>query len=166
MNCSCNQKIELRDRLNLQADVENVINNYIQEHSQFNTFILQPTQGLEQNETFAMKQGFLLGPGYETVIEKCQPTFYFDISDKRIFYISEIDKLTQGYRNTWIVKNEPDSMIIVDDWIIKNSPELFIHRAIYFYYNKLKKIEVNLRPDTIFAPRLLESSIHFENIKE
>jgi hypothetical protein len=166
INFSCNRKKILHDRLNLQTDVENVIKTYIQEHPQFNTFILQSTQELEQNETLAMNQRFLLGPGYETIIEKCQPTVYFDISDKHIFYISAIDDIVQRDKNTWIVKNEPDSMIVFDDWIIKNSSELFIHRAIYFYHDGSRNLQINFRPDTIFAPRLIESSIQFENILE
>ena len=163
---SCNQKRKFHEELQLQADVENIIKKYIQEHSQFNTFVLQSTQGLEQNEGYSFKQGFLLGPGYETIIEKYQPIFYFDFSDKRVFYVSTIDEIVQRDKNTWLVKNESDSIIVFDDWIIRNSPELFIYRAIYFYYDDSRNLQVNLRPDTIFAPQLIESSIQFENIWE
>ncbi|GHT60537.1 hypothetical protein AGMMS50239_09680 [Bacteroidia bacterium] len=165
-NFSCNQKSKICNELKLNANVENIINSYIEKHSQFNSFILQSTQELDQNEnSLSIKQGFLLGPGYESILMEQQPKLYISLSGKRIFYLSDINTLVKEDNNTWIIENKPDSMIF-GGWIIKNSSELFIHRAIYLYYNKLGRLEVNLRPDTIFAPRLLESSIQFENIKE
>jgi RHS repeat-associated protein len=147
-------------------DVENVISNYIKEHPQFNSFILQPTQEREQNENpLFIKHGFLLGPGYESILMEQQLKLYFNLSGKRIFYLSDINTLLKEDNNPWTIEDKPDS-IILGDWIIKNSSALFIHRAIYLYYNESGTLEVNLRPDTIFAPRLLKNSIRFKNIKE
>lgn len=166
MTVSCKQERKFCKELNLHADVKNVIGTYIEEHPQFNTFFIKSTQGLEQNEKVPTRQGFLLGPGYKSLIEESNPTFYFDILDKRVFYVSSIDELIVSEKSQWIIKNEPDSIKLTNGWIIKNSSELFIFRSIYFYYNELGNLEVNLRPDTVFAPRYLGSSVQFENIIE
>jgi hypothetical protein len=163
---SCKQEKMSCQRINLHADVKNIINTYIKEHPQFNTFILMSTQGFEQNENIPIKQGFLLGPGYEFLVKECHSSLYFDITNKRVFFISPYNKLIEEKENKWIIKNEPDSMIICNDWTIKNSWELFMHRSIYFYYNELENLEINSRPDVIFLPLILKETIVFENIKE
>jgi hypothetical protein len=164
VSCSCKQEKESCQRINLHADVKNIINTYIKEHPQFNTFILKSVQGLEQNESIAIKRGFLFGPGYELLVKECHSSSYFDIS-KRIFYISPSDELREQEENKWVINNGADSMIISNDWTIKNSWELFIYRSIYFYHNKSGYLEVNLRPDTIFSPPILKETIKFENLK-
>ena len=161
--CSCKQERTFCEEFNLRSEVKNVITAYIEEHPQFNTFFLKSTQGLERNEGTATQQGFLLGPIYESLIKKRNPIFYFDVLNKRVFYASPLDELVQKEKSKWIIQNEPDSIELSNGWIIKNSLELFIYRSIYFYYNELGSLEVNLRPDTIFAPRDLGSSIQFEN---
>ncbi len=166
MFSSCKQDKRLCNELSLHVDVRSLISTYVKEHPQFNTFLIQPIQGLEQIGKVATKQAFLLGPGYKSLIEESNPISYFDILDKRVFCISSIDDLIQSEKREWIIDNEPDSVILSNGWVIRNSSELFILRSICFYSNELGHLEVNLRPDTIFAPRYLEGSIKFENILE
>jgi hypothetical protein len=157
-NFSCKQKSKFCEELKLNTDVENVITNYVNKHPQFNTLILQSTKEIEKNEHIMTIQGFLLGPGYESILKKEHPILHFDISGKRIFYLSDINTILKENKNSWIVKNEPDSIVIFNDWIIKDTWELFIHRAIYFYYDDSGILEINYRPDTIFAPKLIEDT--------
>jgi hypothetical protein len=163
---SCSQEKKTYKEFELNVDVERIINNYINEHPLFNTFILESTTGIKRDNYEIAKDGFLLGPGYESILKKKHLSLHFTVSDKRIFYLSEIDKLIKTDENSWVIKNETDSIIFFNDWIIKDSWSLFIHRAIYFYYNESNVLEVNFRPDTIFAPKLLDSSVKFENIEK
>jgi len=149
---SCKQEKKSNNEFRLNDDVKNIISVYIEEHPQFNTFFLQSTQGREQVNIVTTQSGFLLGPGYERIIEECKPVFYFDVSDKRVFYLSPVDELMQRGKNEWIIRNEPDSIVIDDYWVIrKNHWDKFIRRSIFLYYNELGTLEVNFEPDTVFV---------------
>ena len=167
---SCNKKdeTEINTQLKMHKDVEKIIIDYMKEHPQYNTLLLKSTDKLEKREESPSIQGFLLGPGYKSLIEeKNGPAIHFDISGKRIFYICSIDELVQNNKTDWIIENISDSIFLDNGWIIKNPTELFLYKSIYFYYDKdeMDSLVINTRPDTIFAPRLLSSSIEFQNIK-
>ena len=161
---SCKQEMKSCEKLKLHVDAMNIISTYVKEHPQYNTFLLESTQDFEQNENLTIPQGFLLGPGYRFLIEERNLIHYFDVLDRRIFYNSPVDKLMQTNENKWIIKIEPNSIKLNNGWVIKDFLELFIFRSIYFYYNEVEILEVNLRPDTIFAPQCLESTIQFVSV--
>ena len=151
---SCKHEKKCHEELNLNVDVMNVISAYIEEHPQYNTFYLESTKRFAPTPR-VFTQGFLLGPDYKPLIEKYNPKFYFDVSGKRVFYMSYIDELIQNEKSDWIIENQSDS-ISRHGWIYKDSPEVFLYRSIYFYYNRFGSLEVNFRPDTVFLGTPIE----------
>jgi hypothetical protein len=163
VGCSSNRTSDRTIELN--DSTKNIINNYIIEHKKFDAFILKPTNGIENNENIRNPNGLLLGPAYPEILNAFPSSLYFDVSGKRIFYLTEInDFLVESSNWNSAIKNEPDS-IVFNNEIIKEPWLLFIYKAIYIYNNG-GSIEVNFRPDTIFVPKLLETTVQFENIAD
>ena len=161
---SCSSNRDSDKMIELNDDTKKVISDYIIKNQKFDAFILMSTDGLERHYHIDVR-GLLLGPAYSKIIEKYPSSLYFDISGKRVFYLTEINNFLEKNSDLMDVKHTPDSIMLYNE--IKKDPYLvFIHRAIYIYNDKyLDLVGVNFRPDTIFLPRrLIESTIHFENI--
>ena len=152
----------------LDNRVYNLISNYINKYPQFNTFILKYSPA-QQREGQTIKEGYLLAPGYEDLLVKFGASFFFNIDDKKVYYISDINNLLKKDKNKWTNFKSNDSIILPfgekDSIIIKNSSSLFILRAIYFTIEKNGILKVNNRPDTIFSPKYIGTqSVKFENL--
>lgn len=150
--------------VNLEDEVLKVIVEYVNNHPQLNTFILQYSPSI--NTTV---KGYLLGPGYENILRQRKCSIYFEIQSKRIYCISEMDalfRINEEYLNAWVNLNVEDSLNLREidesfpDWTIKDEQTLFIYRSIFFRYNEYNKIEVSNRPDTLFLPKY-KGSIDF-----
>ena len=147
---SCRHERKANEEFILRTEVKDAISAYIEKHPQFNTFFMQSTKEF-RFEMLTFQSGFLLGPGYERIIEECKPIFYFDILDKRVFYMSNIDDFMERRKNEWVIENERDTVMAPDGRIfIKNHWDKFILRCIFFYYNEWGILKVNFEPDTLF----------------
>ena len=151
--------------IEMQDSIYSIIKNYLDQYPQINTFLL--TRSPIGNQLYS--DGYLLGPAYEGINKDIVPLFYFQINDKQVFIQLGIESLMKKSKDTeslFFEKKIPkgiDSLVILPDWIIRGGDELYISRAIYFSQNSRGEIIVDYCPDTIFAPKLLESTIEFKN---
>lgn len=159
----CSSRYVSNETIKLNEDIKNIIDDYIIKNPQFDEFILKSTNGMENNSNFLNVNGLLLGPAYEEILDEYPSTLYFDVSGKKVFYLSEINNFLRRERKNWNIKNELDS-IVLDYGVIKDPWVCFIYKATYIYKQK-SVIEVNHQPDTIFIPKLLDSTIKFENLQ-
>ncbi|MBM3404501.1 MAG: hypothetical protein FJY10_06390 [Bacteroidetes bacterium] len=164
---SCKQNKPCKELI-LDSRVYQILNEYVQKHPQYNTFILM-AYPLQMIDDSVNESGFLLGPGYNELIRDYSQ-IYFDFEDNRVYYVSEISSILKINSNDWNNINVSDSIVISEKdstlSIIKDAWPLFITHAIFFNFNQANSISINYRPDTIFAPKRCKTSIKFENIEQ
>ena len=147
------------------------IESYIYENPNYNTFLIKESD----QETFSIikyPRGILIGPGYRNLVEGKGFSF-FDIGESRVYIYSDttIDNKKQLHsssteKNHWDNNNPKDSIKFVGNkntWLY-NPWENYIHRAAFVYKDN-NGIHVNRKPDTIFVPKYVESSIKFEKVE-
>ena len=62
-----------------------------------------------------------------------------------------------------LIKRGIDSIINDANEIEKDGAVLYVYRSIYFKINKDGSLSKNYRPDTLFLPKLLPSTVKFDS---
>ena len=168
---SCDRKEN--SQISLNKEVLTIVGNYIHEHPQWNTFILQPTsKTLEERPD--LKNGFIIGPGYPSMFKGLNSrnlSFHIDIDDKRVYYIGKINSIVKvDSLDNWTNQNQEDSVELVFPNIhltkdkesayatiekrwIKDPIVRFYYYGCYFYLDKNSWHIHKERADTLFLPQ-------------
>jgi hypothetical protein len=162
------------DTTSMRTDVINIIENYMNKFPKFNNFILTcfPDNQVAGKKNQHNRKGFLIGPAYEMAFYDKSPLLFYKIENKKIFVKCGIEELYNNlsfqdsiYYSSQI-KRGVDSIRSSDGWVSKNGEILYIHRALYFFMDQNGIIHTNNRPDTLFLPKILESTISFDRNKQ
>ena len=167
--------LHIIDSLQIKSDIIEIIEGYIRKYPQYDSFVLTccpSISSLNESENMTNKK-FLIGPAYELTFHDYEPLLFMDIKGKRIFIMCGLESLFYNSHHSQKsayylrkIRRGMDSMIINPDWVIKNGEELYIRRALYFVINEQGIIFTSDRPDTIFLPKQLESSVSFDPNKK
>lgn len=166
---SCKQNKSCDEVVLADERITTLVKDYVNKNPRFNTFIikLSPKQTVGD---IVIESGFLVGPGYESILMDHNHSLYCNIQGKRIYFISEINRLLKAnLKDTWKNSNAADSIVKISDYenrIIKDAFTLFMHRAIFFRFDESNNLIINFQPDTVFLPKCLKSSVRFENITD
>ncbi|MBP3776309.1 MAG: hypothetical protein J6I37_04910 [Prevotella sp.] len=133
------------------------IKEYVKDHPDYDQFLLIDSW----KERFSIEKypsGYILGPYYQGMLKKIDKYQCIDIKKSRIYINSSTLKLNN---EICILYQSGAETFDEDYYIINDSWSDYIYKAV-FLYNKDGNWCVNHRPDTIFAPKRVESNIHFQ----
>lgn len=165
-----NSSLHIVSSIEMKPEAMKIIEEYLEEHPQFESFLLMLSpkkcdDSYIERETF----DFLLGPTYEMAFHDKGPILFIEFKNKKVFikcdleelYNSTIDSSNSPYYTSQIKrKNLP-----LLNKEVKNGEVLYIQDAIYFSIDKRGSFFINKRPDTLFLPKELESTISFDQSK-
>ena len=164
MIIGCHYNKDTHNNIVDDNNIMSIFESYIENHSNYNTFLIQDSwdESFSEIET---PSGFFLGPCYQELLKSNVGFPSFDIKNSRVYVDSKkFDFITiQRMNDEWVNNNPRDSFInrtITDKTYIKDKWANYIHRAIYVY-EKNGSIYVNHRPDTIFVPICVKSDVMF-----
>ena len=164
---SCTQnKGELSICLN--AEITPIVKEYINKHPQWNTFMIQNAT-LCISDEYRQESGFVLGPGYPSLLKRFSNlSLFFDIDGKRLYYVGDFSTIAIRMESSaWVNNNREDSIVKVDTLldldgrIIKSNHETYETDPLFrFYYNGIylynegREWVISERPDTLFFFKL------------
>ena len=153
----------------LNDDIMPIVKDYISKNPQWNTFVLQNTV-LHIEEEYRYERGFILGPGYPSLLSYLNDSsLYFNIDGNRLYYVGDFSQIIKKNDESdhWINKNEEDSIVKIDTLVDLRGRVIDANHHIYFtdpviryytngiyLYNIGGKWLINNKPDTLFIPQL------------
>lgn len=178
MSCSESQKeqkqenfstLHITNSIQMKSNITEIIENYLEKYPQYDSFVLTccpAVSFLNEGENTTSKK-FLIGPAYELTFHDYEPLLFMNVKGKWIFINCGLELLfynSQNQESAYYlqkIKRGVDSIIIAPDRIVKNGEELYMRKARYFVINEHDSVFISDRPDTIFLPKRLDSSISF-----
>lgn len=154
---SCSTRKSSACEFIVNDSIRAVIQQYADEHPQYNTFLLRQSDSEIFRNTY-FPRGIIVGPGYPDIVEKSR--LYFQIGKVRVYIESYINNILDTKNNEIWENTNPEDTVVINNKPTVYSWHKYIYKAIFIYY-EMDKIKVNTRPDTIFLPEQIESTIKF-----
>jgi len=171
-NCQNNDLIvKLNASIKIRDDVRLIIEECLNKYPQYNSFILShsPERLVKTEVDDAPSNDFLIGPAFVQSDNDKTPLLYFDFKGRKIFIKCGLEELYKDsysqdsiYRSQ-LIKRGSDSIVGPFNIVYKDGALLYIHRSIHFKINKDGSLSKNYRPDTLFLPKLLPSTVRFDS---
>jgi hypothetical protein len=163
-------------QVNMRSEVVDIIEGYLDKfpHVDNFTLICYPSKLVGDDMLFEPTgKDFLIGPAYEMTFYDKSPILFYKIKNKKIFIKCGIEELYSKssfqdsiYHSSQIKRGVDSINIDSVNWTLKNGEDLYINKALYFSINKTGEITKNERPDTLFIPKLLPSTVSFDTNKK
>lgn len=154
---SCSTHRSNTCELVVNDSIRAVIQQYVCEHPQYNTFLLRQSDSEIFSNTY-FPRGIIVGPGYPDIVEKSR--LFFQIGKARVYIESYVNNILDTENDEIWENTNPEDTVIINNRHEIYSWHKYIYKAIFIYY-EMDKIKVNTRPDTIFLPEQIESTIKF-----
>ncbi len=163
--------LKVNATIKLRNDIRLIIESCFKRYPQYNSFILSrcPKKLNTNNLDEFLSNDFLIGPAFSQSSHDKTPLLFFEFKGKKVFIKCGLEELyadshyQDSIYHSQLIKRGLDSVINDANEIEKDGAVLYVHRSIYFKINKDGSLSKNYRPDTLFLPKLLPSTVKFDS---
>lgn len=116
----------------LEDQVLKAIQDYVQEHPAYNTFVFRhiPNETLPRVDIVIFPPGYLIGPANDSILQGRNLDYFMDLDGKRVYFLSDIYDLVEPVgNNTWENTNPADSVVLPNGEVIRDSWKLYVYRC-------------------------------------
>ena len=149
--------------LHLDDTLESKIKEYVTNNPQYNTFLLM--DAVSFRDTYPHKEGYLLGPMYEGMINKHKSYTAIKWNNSMIYIQTGFTDVFRKQDINWNNMNpNNDSILNIHSYrkeISYNKRINYIYRSVFLYYDCGKWCSNN-RSDTLFIVPSVESQLIFD----
>ena len=153
VSCRCDKTGEIGFKFN--KETSSAIEEYISKNGRYDSYLLFPSSFLFNDRK--EYTGLLVGPMYKDVWDEDKVVSHFLVNGKNVYVMSDCSCFMR--HETKIKYCKPDSVYIQygDMAISDHTPIInFIKRSFLLYYRN-KKLQINMKPDTLFIPKIRQS---------
>lgn len=160
--------IEL-DEIKQNDSIISILKDYIKQHPKYNTFVLSRPVLLSLDDSIVCK-GLILGPGYSPLYRRRKKVDTLWLNGKCVICFDSINSKDLYYKEGFVEyknthKRVQDVYIQSNGYIVDNELCNYIFRSIYID-RKADKLITCTRPDTLFLPVFVKSTIRFTSPKQ
>ena len=166
--------LRVNTTIELKNDIRLIIEDCFKKYPQYNSFVLSRSPRKLNIDDFdeILSNDFLIGPAFNQSNHDKTPLLFFEFKGKKVFIKCGLEELyadshyQDSIYHSQLIKRGADSVINAANEVEKDGAVLYVHRSIYFKINKDGSLSKNYRPDTLFLPKLLPSTVKFGNVSD
>ena len=163
--------LKVNETIELRNDIRLIIEECFKKYPQYNSFVLSrcPKELNTNNLDELLSNDYLIGPAFSQSSHDKTPLLFFEFKGKKVFVKCGLEELyadshyQDSIYHSQLIKRGVDSVINDTNEIEKDGAMLYVYRSIYFKINKDGSLSKNYRPDTLFLPKLLPSTVKFDS---
>ena len=163
--------LKVNAAIELRSDVRLIIEECFEKYPQYNRFVLSrsPRKLHKDKLDEVLSNDFLIGPAFNQSNHDKTPLLYFEIKEKKVFIKCGLEELYAGSQyqdsiyHSQQIKSGADSIINTVNEVLKDGAVLYVYRSVYFKINKDGSLSKNDRPDTLFLPKLIPSTVKYDS---
>lgn len=163
--------LKVNTSIELRNDVRLIIEDCLKKYPQYNSFVLSrcPRKLSADNFDEILSNDFLIGPAFKQSSHDKIPLLYFEFKGKKVFIKCGLEELYADSRyqdsiyQSQLIKRGADSVVSPENLVEKDGAVLYVYRSIYFKINKAGNVYKSHRPDTLFLPKRLPTTVKFDS---
>ena len=163
--------LKVNTSIELRNDVRLIIEDCFKKYPQYNSFVLSrcPRKLNANNFDEILSNDFLIGPAFKQLSHDKTPLLYFEFKGKKVFIKCGLEELYADSRyqdsiyQSQLIKRGADSVVSPENLVEKDGAVLYVYRSIYFKINKAGNVYKSYRPDTLFLPKRLPTTVKFDS---
>ena len=163
--------LKVNTAIELRSDIRLIIEDCFKKHPQYNSFVLSrcPRKLNTDDLDEILSNDFLIGPAFNQSSHDKTPLLYFEFEGKKVFIKCGLEELyadshyQDSIYHSQLIKRGVDSVVSPENLVEKDGAVLYVYRSIYFKINKAGNVYKSYRPDTLFLPKQIPTTVKFDS---